>query len=220
MSTQPDSSEKKPGRPPSLSAKAILKTARELRTDELSMSAVARKMGVPVTSLYRHFSSKEKLYAALAQEVLDMFKLPDPAPHEWRDWLMESGLRLRKLMLQNPILFSSRMQRNILTGAIGEFYEPVFLTLEDAGFSTTRSIEIWSGVGAIAGWMALRETDMQRNDVSITKELSEAISELGSDASLNYPRLIQAIPAFLSIDIEQFHSNVSQTFINGIEDPR
>ena len=80
----------RPGRPEKYTADEVLKTALDLYWTEgvsmLSVNSVARRMGIPKPSLYRHFPSEDALHASvlLSYEETVLANLNDimrkPAP--------------------------------------------------------------------------------------------------------------------------------------------
>ncbi|MFI0421224.1 TetR/AcrR family transcriptional regulator [Spongiactinospora sp. 9N601] len=74
------------GRPPQVGRESIVEAAVEVGFEELSMSAVARRLGVKHSTLYRYFPHKEALLAAAADRVVAGMDWP-AARAGWRAYL-------------------------------------------------------------------------------------------------------------------------------------
>ncbi|MEX3105830.1 TetR/AcrR family transcriptional regulator [Streptomyces sp. V2] len=74
------------GRPPQIGHDAIVAAAVAVGFEELSMSAVARHLGVKHSTLYRYFPHKGALLAAAADHVVAAMDWPAPCP-SWRPYL-------------------------------------------------------------------------------------------------------------------------------------
>ncbi|WP_199566824.1 TetR/AcrR family transcriptional regulator [Streptomyces triticagri] len=74
------------GRPPQVGRRSIVEAAVAVGFEELSMSAVARHLGVKHSTLYRYFPQKEALLAAAADHVVASMEWPPPYA-SWRPYL-------------------------------------------------------------------------------------------------------------------------------------
>jgi AcrR family transcriptional regulator len=76
---------------------SIVRAAIEIADREglaaLSMRGVAAKMGVPVTSLYRHVANKDDLLRSMVDRAMDDEAQPRPLGGTWRARI-EAGARL------------------------------------------------------------------------------------------------------------------------------
>lgn len=77
------------GRPPRVSRDSIIDAARALPADELSMQAVADRLGVDRSTINYHFTDRADLFATVASVALSE-RLADYAPpndDDWREWV-------------------------------------------------------------------------------------------------------------------------------------
>ncbi|MET9257378.1 TetR/AcrR family transcriptional regulator [Streptomyces sp. NPDC048182] len=74
------------GRPPQIGRKSIVEAAVAAGFEDLSMSSVARELGVKHSTLYRYFPHKEALLAAAADHVVATMDWPAACPG-WRPYL-------------------------------------------------------------------------------------------------------------------------------------
>ena len=78
------------GRPPRVSRSSIIDAARSLPADELSMQAVADRLGVDRSTINYHFTDRAELFATVASVALSE-RLADYTPPDspdWREWVV------------------------------------------------------------------------------------------------------------------------------------
>lgn len=83
------------GRPAQISREKILEAASTLPLDDLSVSAVASRLGVTHGSLYKYFPSRAALVAAVMIDRGERLQVPDPDGTAWQEWVLAAGLRCR-----------------------------------------------------------------------------------------------------------------------------
>lgn len=99
----------------------------------LTMRRVAREMGVPLMSLYRHVRSKDDLEAALVAELVGSVR-PAATDGEWDAGLRAWARAYREMALRHPHaapLFAARPAAGY--GARAEDVEAMLGVLRDAG---------------------------------------------------------------------------------------
>ncbi|MEV0220501.1 TetR/AcrR family transcriptional regulator [Streptomyces sp. NPDC050704] len=89
------------GRPPQVGHKAIVDAAVAVGFEELSMSSVARQLGVKHSTLYRYFPHREALLAAAADHVVASMNWPSPHP-SWRPYLRELARTTFRMFAAHP----------------------------------------------------------------------------------------------------------------------
>lgn len=97
------------GRPARLSSREeVLQKALELlntcQLEELTMTRVAKTLGIATTSLYTYFPSRDALLEALAEHVFGLFQAPDQGHSRWQDKLLAWQHALWEHLLNNPAL--------------------------------------------------------------------------------------------------------------------
>lgn len=140
------------GRPPLISRERILEVARQIPARELTMPAVALRLGVSAPALYRHFESRDALLGALGSLLSEEFAIRPADPHRWREWLLDTAVDFYVFLAANPVILTvsgwshvDRMGQPLLDAA--------YATLEGAGFDIVEATEIW---GLVAGNAYLR----------------------------------------------------------------
>ncbi|WP_329181894.1 TetR/AcrR family transcriptional regulator [Streptomyces sp. NBC_01477] len=91
----------KPGRPPQVNRRSIVDAAVDVGFEEMSVSAVARRLGVTHSTLYRYFATKDELVAAAANQVVAAVDWPAPTAG-WRPYLRAVARAAFRLFEQYP----------------------------------------------------------------------------------------------------------------------
>jgi len=78
----------------------------ELSVDNLSMPALAKHLGVGVTSIYWYFRRKNDLLDAMTDRAWSKYKVVEPPidPADWRQSLADNARWMRRKFLRSPIL--------------------------------------------------------------------------------------------------------------------
>ncbi|MFD1812140.1 TetR/AcrR family transcriptional regulator [Rhodococcus gannanensis] len=97
------------GRKPAITRKAVVTAAVEIidrdGMEGFSLERVASALGVRAPSLYNHFADRTEILAEVARAiVLETPRIPDPAPGQWREWLIAESLEFRNTLLRHPNL--------------------------------------------------------------------------------------------------------------------
>lgn len=93
---------KRRGRRPKVDLDQIVGLGAEIGLAELTMSALARKLGIHMTTLYGHVGNVQELRDRVGTRLLSNFEVPDDPQLDARGLAIEFALRLRALMQSNP----------------------------------------------------------------------------------------------------------------------
>jgi len=123
-------------RPAQLDRMMVLTAALELADEsglgELSMRAVARRLGVTPMALYRHVGEKQALLDGLVEMLLVELPLPR-AGAGWRDQLGQMAAALRDTARRHPSVFPLLLMRPAVTPAALRARAAVDDALREAG---------------------------------------------------------------------------------------
>lgn len=133
-----------PGRPRSIDQEKILAAAAQMRAAELSMPALADRMGVSVQALYRHVSGRDEVLQLLNRQALATMEVPPLDRRHWSDWLLDYARAWRTVLLRCPGTIS-----HVDIGGPGsptsiDNAERAFEVLVAAGFSDMEAVEIFN----------------------------------------------------------------------------
>ncbi|WP_394361626.1 TetR/AcrR family transcriptional regulator [Amycolatopsis sp. SB7-3] len=90
------------GRPAMVAVDDIVRVGRELGMRGLSVKAVAVRLGVTATALYRHVESRWGLERLVGESILAELRLRDDPRHDLERHLLSFALQMRAFMLEHP----------------------------------------------------------------------------------------------------------------------
>jgi AcrR family transcriptional regulator len=129
---------RRPGPESVLNRAVIVEAALEFDLEELTMVALARRLGVAHSALYNYFPSKARLVAALVEVRSQAVAVPARNGRRWQEWLADVYGVLRGLLAKTlaaegyPISTASNL---VLWNSIAE-------TLLAAGFSASETWDV------------------------------------------------------------------------------
>lgn len=91
------------GRPARVSRASIIDAARGLPLAELSMQAVADRLGVDRTTINYHFADREELFATVASAMLssELADFTPPESADWRDWVRSYAQNIHDALIRH-----------------------------------------------------------------------------------------------------------------------
>ncbi|OXM46418.1 TetR/AcrR family transcriptional regulator [Amycolatopsis alba] len=90
------------GRPAKIARDDILRAGRELGMRRLSVKAVAARLGVTATALYRHVDGRWGLERLVGESILAELRLQDDHDHDLEQHLLSFALQMRAFVLEKP----------------------------------------------------------------------------------------------------------------------
>ncbi|MDR2294555.1 MAG: TetR family transcriptional regulator [Microbacterium sp.] len=172
------------GRPRQFDEADIVRVGREIGMRDLSMNAVASRLGVSSAALYRHIEDRWALERLVGEGILGELELADDPADGTVAHLLALGVRLRAFLLEHPglaayvqILFprGEGGRRLLAMGAAG---------LTRRGYEMDAAIVLCSAVASVViGYAATEEAQRERAD-GLEAERRNAIAELLADARL------------------------------------
>jgi AcrR family transcriptional regulator len=159
---------------PRLNRTAIAATAI-LIADEKGFAAVtlrgiAARLGVHVTSLYNHVSTKEAVVDEMIEALIVQAKLPTGAL-AWQDWVRTFAAAMRTLAHDHPGAFEAFHYAPAQGKTAAEAYEAAFAAFRAGGFDTVAAYNaVKATTLAVLGLMlddtARAHSGSRRSDVS------------------------------------------------------
>jgi TetR/AcrR family transcriptional regulator, tetracycline repressor protein len=143
-----------PGRPRSIDQDKILAAAAQMSAAELSMPALADRMGVSVQALYRHVSGRDEVLKLLNRQALATMEVPPLDRRHWSEWLLDYARAWRAVLLRCPGTIS-----HVDIGGPGsptslDNAERAYEVIVAAGFSDIEAVEIFHLLARmIFGWV-------------------------------------------------------------------
>jgi AcrR family transcriptional regulator len=153
------------GRPRQIDEAAIVHAGRELGMAELSMNAVASRLGVTSTALYRHVEGRWGLERLVGESLLEELRLPDDPALDLVPHLVAFGTGLRAFTLEHPGL-AAYLQTLFPRGEGGRrVLAEEIEALTRRGYAPDAALVVCSGIAAIAiGYAAAADVQRSRGE--------------------------------------------------------
>ncbi|MCV7380394.1 TetR family transcriptional regulator [Mycobacterium alsense] len=145
------------GRPPLIAVEDVVRAGRELGMQRLSVNAVAARLGVSATALYRHVASRWELERLVGESLLAELELRDDPASDTEPHLLSFALQLRDFTAGHPGL-ASYLQVLFPRGDAGaRLLATEVGALGRRGYSPDAAVVLSSAVATLAISLAARE---------------------------------------------------------------
>ena len=178
-------SERIGGRPRQIEEADIVRAGRELGLTGLSLKAVATRLSVSSTALYRHVDGRWGLERLVGESLMEELHLPDDPALDLVQHLVAFGTGLRAFALEHPGL-AAYLQTLFPRGEGGRrVLAEEIEALGHRGYSPEAALVVCSGVASIAiGHAAAEETQRARGAELQAQELT-AWEDVRADGRLD-----------------------------------
>lgn len=203
---------RKRGRPANISLDLIIEAALDIGFHGISMHAIARKLDVAVSALYRHVGSKENLLLMCTDIVSQKISLPETT--SWQDHLKVLARSYRKVTLSMPGSVEFVREVGLTTPAACVVVDRSIGVLRQSGFPGDLAYMTCIGMISHATDMALHEEQDRRNaGLRGGQEAEEVLRQMNQD----YPNIGWALSGDFNLDREKYFELGLRVYIDGIE---
>ncbi|MGV0810472.1 TetR/AcrR family transcriptional regulator [Mycolicibacterium boenickei] len=175
------------GRPPLIAVSDIVDAGRELGMRNLSINAVAAKLGVSATALYRHISGRWELERLVGESLLAELELIDDPARSAEQHLLAFGVSLHGYALAQPGL-ATYMQVLFPRGEAGtRMLADEVVALTRRGYTAEAAALLSSSVAVLAIGLAAQhelKVEASGSDDGFVLERDAAAERLAGDAAL------------------------------------
>ena len=199
--------ELKRGRPANISLEKIIAAAMEIGFHDISMHAIARKMDVAVSALYRHIASKDDLLLLCTDIVSQKIVLPET--DSWQGHLRALARSYRKVTLSMPGSVEFVREVGLTTPAACAVVDNSIGILRQSGFPGDLAYMTCIGMISHATDMALHE----EQDLRGGAEAEEVLRTM----SVTYPNIGWALSGNFALNREEYFELGLRVYIDGIE---
>jgi AcrR family transcriptional regulator len=205
----------KVGRPARISREAIVEAADALGLEDLTLRAVADRLGVSVASLYHHVEGKDDLLRLAAEHSVRRTPIPRDEGQHWAVWLMAWARYNRDAFAAEPALLGQYLDGAIRAEVIAENTEAILAPLVREGFTVSEAQAAYQLVSSCAIGSAVhaireaRAASEGRQEVDAYRRL---LRERGEES---LPHLAQLLADLDTIRIDDFEGRM-QTVLAGI----
>jgi AcrR family transcriptional regulator len=149
MARRPETT-RKVGRPARISRELIAEAAHEIGLADLTLKAVAERLGVSVASLYHHIDGRDELFRVAAEYSVTQAKLPADEGQHWAVWLVEWARYNRDAFVAQPELLTQYLDGAISIEAVAQNTEAILSLLVRQGFSVNEARAAYEVVSSCA----------------------------------------------------------------------
>lgn len=172
------------GRPRQIELTDIIAAGRDIGLRDLSLGAVASRLGVSSTALYRHVENRWGLERAVGESLLAELDLPDDPDHDVPTQLLAFGVALYDFVVGHPGLVTY-VQTLFPRGEGGRaLLSAETAALERRGYSTDAAIVLASAVATQAIGHAAAEDAQRARSAGWEAQREEAIDGMRADERL------------------------------------
>lgn len=143
------------GRPPRISRAQIADAALEVGLSDLTMGAVAERLGVTVAALYHHVDSKDDLLRLAADRSAGRLALPEDRDQHWAVWLLEWAAYNRAAFVADSALLDQFIDGAISPAVIARNAETFLAVLVRQGFTPEEAADSFGIISACAIGLAV-----------------------------------------------------------------
>lgn len=187
------------GRPRQIDRDDIVREGRALGLHNLTVSAVAGRLGVSTTALYRHVDSRWELERLVGEDILAGLVLTDDPAHGPAQHLLSVCLQLRAFILAHHGL-ARYVQTLFPRGASGRrLLATETRALASRGYAQDAALVLCTAAASLAiGLTAYEEVQRERAE-GLDEERLSAEEALATD-----PQLAAAFRALPTVDPEEY----------------
>lgn len=205
------------GRPARISRERIVEAAYEIGLEQLTMAAVAERLGTTHQSLYNWVRDRDELVELVSDLFVQRLGIPELPDGDWRESLRAFADGLRRVLADIPGFAAVGLGRFRTSGEFLALDEQVLRRLVAAGFDPQTGQRIYHTFGtALLGWIAREEAyaPLRADPSIVASALADAVA---ADGEL---RLVeQAALAEFTAPADERFTFLVDTFLAGLPDP-
>ena len=168
------------GRPARISREAIAEAANDIGLSDLTLRAVADRLGVSIPSLYHHVDGKDDLLRLAAEYSAARTPIPRDEGQDWAVWLLQWAVYNRDAFVAEPALFGQFMDGAISADVIADNTDAILAPLMAQGFTAVEAqtaYNLISGCALGAAVQAIREKRAAADGHPIAKEYLRVLAD-------------------------------------------
>lgn len=189
--------------------KAAYQIAKKDPLNAMSMRKIASKLKVTPMAIYKHFSDKDELTAAVIDMQMEESNLMpgDIDPADWRAWIKESFLRMRDVYDDAPGMVQYMSHATTFGPAVLSWQNEILKVLINAGLTPKQALTAQAAMAQLVTGSTilaqLRRLGMERVFPSIWQALQDGKAptpeelQAGMASVVDYPWLLMCGQAML-----------------------
>lgn len=197
---------------------AALAIVRTDGADALTMRGLARALGSPPMSLYRHVADLDEVLAGVVDRLTAELDLPPP-DHDWQATLSAAAWAIRGALRDHPGLARVLVARSLTTPGMLRVIEAVYGALLRAGLDPPTAVKAHAALLALVAGSALMEHNLAEG-VAIgddpTEEGRRFHARLLTEGRSTYPNLARAAAHWPEVSRDEAFAFALDRFLDGI----
>lgn len=173
------------GRPPQISRERIVEAAFELGFENLTMAAVAARLGVTHQSLYGWVRDRDELIDLMSDQLIAGIEIKQPGDSRaWREWLRSVAYSLWDLACRHPGFAAAGLVRYRTSPAYLDLNNRVVRLLSDADLEPSVGQQVYEAVTTVTLGLLAREEALRplRSDPAAAVRALDVAAAEGSIA--------------------------------------
>jgi AcrR family transcriptional regulator len=150
------------GRPARINRTAIAEAAAAIGLSDLTLRAVADRLGVSIASLYHHVDGKDDLLRLAAEYSAARTPIPRDEGQHWAAWLLEWARYNRDAFVAEPALIGQYLDGAISADVIADNTDAILAPLVAQGFTPSEAQNAYQLVSSCALGSAMHAIREQR----------------------------------------------------------
>jgi AcrR family transcriptional regulator len=205
----------KVGRPARISREAIAEAANEIGLSDLTLRAVADRLGVSIASLYHHVDGKDDLLRLAAEHSAAKTPIPRDHGQHWAQWLRDWAAYNRDAFVAEPALLGQYLDGAISAEVMADNLDAILAPLLAQGFTPSEAQNAYQAVTSCAlgtAVNAIREMRAVAAGRAEHAELSRVVAERGEGALPHLRALLDEVAVH---PLDTFEARI-ETVLTGI----
>jgi AcrR family transcriptional regulator len=196
------------GRPPKLDREMIARAAHEVGLRDLTMRAVADRLGVSVPGLYHHIAGKSDLMRLAAEYSASRTELPEDRGQHWAVWLYEWAQYNRDAFTRQPELLTQFIEGAIGAERMVDTHEAVLTRLVAERFSIPEAQRAYATISEFAVGAAVAAIRERRAAAEGRPAIAEVHRVLAMSDPDEYPHVRQMVAGGTAGPRDGFHEGL------------
>jgi AcrR family transcriptional regulator len=209
----PESGRRKVGRPARINREIIGEAAHAIGLNDITLKAVAQKLGVSVAGLYHHVDGRDDLLRLAAEHATRRVTLPEDRGQHWAVWLREWAVYMREAFIAQPGLLGQYLEGAISAEAFATTADTVLGLLVRQGFTIGEAQSAYELVSSCAIGSAvttIRETEATRDGRPPLAEHQRVLAQRGAG---ELPHLRQLVAELTTSPGPPFEENLTALLV-------
>jgi AcrR family transcriptional regulator len=139
----------RPGRPPRHTLDEVLDAAERLPYDRLSMTSLAKELGLVTSGLYRYVRDRDDLVAQVTARLAAALPLPDEAL-PWDEWITAMAFGVYDLAVAHPVITDVRSWSALLPAEGQRMIDARDRVLDAAGLRRDDAVAVYTAATNLA----------------------------------------------------------------------